>query len=116
MKDDVKRYADFVVCVCNADYPASLEMHKIYRVVPDAGAAADGDIRVVDESGEDYLYRASYFIPIAVPPLVKKSLRKAESAGANRRPALPLVAGRPFGRAVKTSRLTPLPLNDALRP
>jgi hypothetical protein len=46
----------FVVCVDNTGYPASLELHKIYRVVPDEEAEADGDIRVVDESGEDYLY------------------------------------------------------------
>ena len=42
----------------NRGYPTSLELHKIYRVVPDEAAAADGDIRVVDESGEDYLYSA----------------------------------------------------------
>ena len=64
MRDSARRSPQFVVCVDNADYPASLELHKIYRVVPDADAAADGDIRVVDESGEDYLYPASYFTPI----------------------------------------------------
>ena len=63
--------ADFVVCINNSGYPASLELHKIYRVVRDEDAAADGDIRVVDESGEDYLYPASFFVPIKIPPRSK---------------------------------------------
>ncbi len=67
----------FVVCVNNEGYPASLELHKIYRVMPDEGAAADGDVRVVDESGEDYLYPTSYFAPIKVPADVEESLVKA---------------------------------------
>jgi hypothetical protein len=67
----------FVVCVNNKDYPASLELHKIYRVLPDEDAAADGDLRVIDESGEDYLYPADRFVPIAVPDAVQKSLLKA---------------------------------------
>lgn len=66
--------ARFVVCVENADYPASLELHKIYRVVPDADAAKDGDIRIVDESGEDYLYPAEWFAAVDLPPRVKTSL------------------------------------------
>ena len=55
-----------VVCIDNDSYPASLELHKIYRVLPDADAAADGDLRVVDESGEDYLFPASAFAPIFI--------------------------------------------------
>jgi hypothetical protein len=51
-----------------------LELHKIYRVVPDKNAAADDDIRVIDESGEDYLYPVSYFAPIKVPAAVEESL------------------------------------------
>jgi len=66
----------FVVCINNKDYPASLELHKIYRVLPDEDAASDGDLRVVDESGEDYLYPAKRFVPIAVPDAVQKSLLK----------------------------------------
>ena len=58
----------FVVCINNTGYPASLELHKIYRVVPDEDAAADGDIQVVDESGEDYLYPASPFRSDQGPP------------------------------------------------
>lgn len=58
----------------NADYPASLELHKIYRVLPDEDAAADGDLRIVDESGEDYLYPADYFVLLELPQAVEKSL------------------------------------------
>ena len=67
----------FVVCINNQDYLASLEVHKIYRVLPDEGAAADGDLRVIDESGEDYLYSADRFVPISLPDAVQKSLLKA---------------------------------------
>ncbi len=67
----------FAVCVNNADYPASLELHKIYRVLPDEDAEADGDMRVVDESGEDYLYPADYFVLVELPKAVEKSLLRA---------------------------------------
>jgi hypothetical protein len=56
----------FAVCVDNREYPASLELHKVYRLVPDPQAEADGDLRVIDESGEDYLYPASYFVVVAL--------------------------------------------------
>jgi len=77
MKELMELTAEFVVCLHNEDYPASLERHKIYRVVPDEDAASDGDLRVIDESGEDYLYPASYFAPIEVPQVVEESLLKA---------------------------------------
>jgi hypothetical protein len=67
----------FAVCISNADYPASLELHKIYRVLPDEDAATEGDIRVVDESGEDYLYPAAYFVFVDLPKSVEKSLLRA---------------------------------------
>jgi len=51
----------FVVCIHNGEYQASLELHKIYRVLPDEEAAEEGDIRIIDESGEDYLYPAEWF-------------------------------------------------------
>ena len=54
-----------------------MELHKIYRLLPDDDAAEDGDIRVVDESGEDYLYPAKYFIPIELPKAVAESVLKA---------------------------------------
>ena len=67
----------YVVCVDNTNYPASLELHKIYRIVPDPDAESDGDIRVVDESGEDYLYSQDRFAPIRVPAVVRESLAHA---------------------------------------
>jgi hypothetical protein len=77
MRDSRHISSGFAVCIKNAGYRASLELHKIYRVVPDEAAAAEGDIRVVDESGEDYLYPASFFAPIKVPAAVEKSLLHA---------------------------------------
>ena len=68
----------FVVCVDNSDYEASLELHKIYSVLPDADAAKHGDLRIIDESGEDYLYAAGRFVAIAVPKALERAmLRKA---------------------------------------
>ena len=67
----------FVVCMNNTEYPASLELYKIYRVLPDEDAAGDGDIRVIDESGEDYLYPAAYFVSIEVPKEVERAMLHA---------------------------------------
>ena len=64
----------YAVCIDNTDYTASLEKHKIYRVVRDEAARDDGDLRVIDESGEDYLYPAARFVTISVPDEVEKSL------------------------------------------
>ena len=70
-KDSTPR---FVVCIDNSDYEVSLELHKIYPVVPDFDAAQDGDLRIVDESGEDYLYAASRFIAIEVPKALERAM------------------------------------------
>ena len=67
----------FAVCLNNSAYKASLELHKIYRIIPDDDAAEDGDIRIVDESGEDYLYPARWFVPVKLPQTVRQSLLKA---------------------------------------
>jgi hypothetical protein len=67
----------FAVCINNAGYSASLELHKIYRVLLDADAAQDGDIRVLDESGEDYLYPASCFVMIELPCELRKVILQA---------------------------------------
>jgi hypothetical protein len=67
----------FAVCVDNAGYPASLERHKIYRVLPDEDAEKDGDLRIIDESGEDYLYSANRFVFVKLPQIVETSLLKA---------------------------------------
>jgi hypothetical protein len=62
---------EFVVCIRNDGYPASLDVRKIYQVVPDPQSPAKL-LRVIDESGEDYLYPVDYFMPIVLPqPLVK---------------------------------------------
>ena len=54
----------YVFCIRNDGCPAALERHKIYRVLPDADAGRDDDLRIVDESGEDYLFPADWFIAI----------------------------------------------------
>lgn len=64
--------ARFVVCIKNDGYPASLELRKIYRVIPDIRAAEHQHIRVIDESGEDYLYPMDYFVSIEVPQAVER--------------------------------------------
>jgi hypothetical protein len=61
------RFTDFALCVKDGGYPESLEVRKVYRVVPDADAISHGLIRVVDESGEDYLYPEDLFVPIELP-------------------------------------------------
>ena len=77
MKQRKSSGARFAVCIDNSGYPASLELHKIYRVVPDEDAAEGGDLRVIDESGEDYLYPAGYFVAIELPKRVEQKLLKA---------------------------------------
>ncbi len=67
----------FVVCVRNDGYEASLERNKIYAVLPDKDAERDGELRVVDESGEDYLFSADRFVVIDLPAAVRASLLKA---------------------------------------
>ena len=67
----------FAVCVKNEGYEASLERNKLYVVLPDGDAEREGDLRVVDESGEDYLYPASWFVALDVPKAVQESLLKA---------------------------------------
>ncbi len=51
-----------------------MEIRKVYRVLPDARAAKDGLIRVIDESGEDYLYPADYFVPVELPREAERAL------------------------------------------
>jgi hypothetical protein len=67
----------FAVCVKNDGYEASLERNKIYVVLPDKDAERDCDLRIVDESGEDYLFSADRFVAIELPAAVKASLLKA---------------------------------------
>jgi hypothetical protein len=67
----------FAICVQNEGYPASLELWKVYRVLPDEKAAKHGLVRVVDESGEDYLYTESWFVPIKLPQAAEKAILAA---------------------------------------
>ena len=67
MKRRKPAISQFAICVETAEYPASLEQHKLYRVLPDEEAAEDGDVRIIDESGDDYLYPAEYFVVIEIP-------------------------------------------------
>lgn len=77
MKRLAKMARRYAVCVRNHGYEVSLERNKIYVLLRDRDAAQDGDVRVVDESGEDYLYPADWFIPIRIPSAVATSLLKA---------------------------------------
>ncbi len=65
--------SQFVVCINNKDYQASLEIIKIYQVIFNFNASQHQMIRVVDESGEDYLYPSNYFIPIELPKAVEEA-------------------------------------------
>lgn len=66
----------FVVCIANKDCE-DLEVRKIYQALPDEDAASDGLTRIVDESGEDYLYPAELFMPIELPQAIKKAFLPA---------------------------------------
>ena len=70
----------FGLCLNNEGYPASLEVGKLYRVIPDDDAVAHGYIRVIDESGEDYAYTASRFHLMQLPIAVEKALLSASQA------------------------------------
>lgn len=67
----------YVVCVDNENYEASLELRKIYRVIPEPKSEKLGLVRIVDESGEDYLYPVTHFLPIALPRPIERAFTKA---------------------------------------
>lgn len=67
----------FVVCLRNRGYEASLERRKIYRVLPDPEAAKHRQIRVIDESGEGYLYPQDFFAPIELPQPIRRAVLAA---------------------------------------
>ena len=68
---------ELVVCVANEGYEASLERRKIYVALSDAGAARHGLLRVIDESGDDYLYPRALFHPIVLSPSLTKAVLAA---------------------------------------
>jgi hypothetical protein len=67
----------FVIYLRNTGYKVSLEPRKLYQVVPDPAAAKHRQLRVIDESGEDYLYPKSYFAAIELPTPVRKAVLAA---------------------------------------
>ena len=70
----------FVLCVRNGSYKASLEPRKIYRVLDDPRAEADSMLRVIDESGEDYLFPANFFVAIEIPAKAKPAFAALEAS------------------------------------
>jgi hypothetical protein len=69
----------FVICIDNANYETALELRKIYETIPDDEAARSGLTRVIDESGEDYLYPFSLFVPIELPRTVERAMLGRDS-------------------------------------
>ena len=67
----------FVICTNNSGYEASLELRKLYEVVPDPMAEKHGQIRIIDESGEDYLYPPSLFVRVDLPAAVADRVEHA---------------------------------------
>jgi hypothetical protein len=70
----------FVLCVDNTEYQASLILGKVYRILPDAKAARDDLVRIVDESGEDYLYDKSHFVFVNFPKAVARKILALQPA------------------------------------
>lgn len=64
----------FAICLNNKGYEDDLKMRTVYQILPDESAARSNYVRVVDETGEDYLYPAAYFVPVEVPREVEKAL------------------------------------------
>ena len=69
--------SQLVLCLRNKGYEVSLERRKIYQVMPDRDAATHGQLRVIDESGEDYLYPATFFEPIFLPTRLRRRVLAA---------------------------------------
>ena len=71
------RNSKLVICIENSDYPASLEKRKIYELLPDPVAEKIGQVRIIDESGEDYLYPSSLFVEANLPKAVQSAVIEA---------------------------------------
>jgi hypothetical protein len=72
-----RRSKRFVLCVYNEGYPVSLELRKIYEQLPDPIGEKRGFVRVIDESGEDYLFPSKYFLPLDLPKSVEAAIESA---------------------------------------
>lgn len=97
MKNTRKRFA---VCINNSDYEVSLERGKIYQVLPDPDGTSHGYLRIIDESGEDYLFDSRRFFPITVSPQLQKALKQQPANKLLQRtsPQAPHPARRPAAR------------------
>lgn len=71
---ETKNNPRFAICIKNTDYPDDLQIRTVYQVLPDESAAKSDYIRVIDETGEDYLYPAAYFVFVEVPSEQAKNL------------------------------------------
>lgn len=67
----------FAICIANVEYPAALEVRKIYQVLSDTDASKHEYVRIIDESGEDYLYPAAYFVLIDLPQGIQEAVLQA---------------------------------------
>jgi len=70
----------FALCIDNTDYQASLVLGKVYPIIPNPKAAKDDLVRIIDESGEDYLYHKSHFVFVDFPKAVTKKVLSLHSA------------------------------------
>ena len=84
MRTKARRATQFAVCIANRGYAASLEVGKLYRVIPDEEASKHRYIRVVDESGEDYGYSAERFFVLKIPEPVAHALSGRSDSRAQR--------------------------------
>ncbi len=75
-----QRKGEFVVCVKNEGYEAALELRKIYQTVTDPESERHGLIRIIDESGEDYLYPDGFFLSIVLPQVIRRALTHEHAA------------------------------------
>ena len=66
----------FVICIDNAGYEVSLEHRKLYQLIPDDEAAKHQQLRVTDESGEDYLYPKSCFVRVTLPEQIEQQIAR----------------------------------------
>jgi len=70
----------FLLCVCNESYEASLELRKLYEKIPDREAERHNQVRIIDESGEDYIYPVTFFAPVRLPAETRNRIEVAQAA------------------------------------
>ena len=74
---DAKNMKRYVICLDNSDYPASLEVRKLYECISDDRAEGLGQVRVIDESGEDYLYPSDRFVSVELSDEAAEAVARA---------------------------------------